>query len=121
MTDLRPAHFAEIRASITGNRLAVYEALLAHGPATAKELADRMGWDKCSVRPRICELRDAFHAVETGERRNHEHVFAALEPEAARLAYASAKEREMPPAAPAAPVAAPPDPELPAEQLLILA
>ncbi len=112
-TDLRSVHFAEIRSRLTGNRLEVYAAMLEHGPATAKELAERMGWDKCSVRPRLTELRDAFHVVETGERRNSEHVFAALSVAEAEQAFAVAKAQAAPPPAP--PVASTPPPPASAE------
>lgn len=76
--DLRGIGFAEVRSRITGNRLEVYSRLLAHGPATCTELAAVMGWDKCSVRPRVSELCELAHAVATGNRRQGEHEFAAL-------------------------------------------
>ncbi len=77
-TDLRAVHFSEVRERISGNRQAVYAALLIYGPATAKELADAMRRDKTSTRPRLTELCQCFHAIATGERRNSEHVFRAL-------------------------------------------
>ena len=77
-TDLRTAHWQEIRDTLTGKREQVYLALCTHGPATACELAAAMGWDKTSVRPRLTELCGNYHAVETGERRNGQHVFRAL-------------------------------------------
>jgi len=85
--DLRLANWHEIRASITGKREAVYLALLTHGPCTPKELAAAIGWDKTSVRPRMTELCDAHHAQPTGERRNGEHVFAALSHAEAHLLW----------------------------------
>lgn len=89
--DLRSVGFAEVRERMTGNRLEVHQALLGRGPSTAKELADAMGWDKTSVRPRLCELCQAFHAAPTGARRNHEHEFRALTEEEARIAHARAR------------------------------
>jgi len=77
-TDLRSVHFSEVRDRIAGNRQIVWASLLRCGPATCTELAAAMHWDKCSVRPRICDLRGAFHVVETGRRRNGEHEFRAL-------------------------------------------
>lgn len=77
-TDLRSVGFAEVRERISGNREIVYASLLRHGPATCNELADAMRWDKTSVRPRVCELVQAYHAVATGIRRNGEHEFRAL-------------------------------------------
>lgn len=78
MNDLRYANFAEVRASLTGNRLACWEQMLEHGPCTCTELASRMSLKVTSVRPRVTELVDAFHAVTTGTRRNHEHEFRAV-------------------------------------------
>ena len=77
-TDLRLAHWQEIRDTLTGKRHQVYLALVTHGPATACELAARMGWDKTSVRPRLTELCSNYHATETGMRRNGQHEFRAL-------------------------------------------
>jgi len=90
-TDLRSVHFAEVRERISGNRQAVYWALLHHGPATAKELADAMRWDKTSCRPRLTELCQCFHAIATGERRNSEHVFRALTETEAQEYHAHAR------------------------------
>lgn len=77
-TDLRTAHWHEIRATLHGKREEVYLALYNYGPSTAKELAARMGWDKCSVRPRLTELCAAYHAEATADRRNGEYVHRAL-------------------------------------------
>lgn len=78
MTDLRPIYFNEARARLVGNRLAVYDALMAHGPATGSELSKAMGWQVTSCRPRLTELRAIHAAIETGIRRNGEHEFRAL-------------------------------------------
>ena len=86
-TDLRLENWDAIRARVKGKRERVYLSLLTHGPATPKELAEKIGWDKCSVRPRISELCKMFHAVPTNERRNGEHVFAALSHAEAHLLW----------------------------------
>ncbi len=91
MKDLRTAHWQEIRDTVTGKREQVYLALCTHGPCTARELADAMRWDKTSVRPRLTELCDAYHAQATGERRNGEHVFAALSQSEAHLLWESSQ------------------------------
>ncbi len=78
MTDLRYPHFADVRAALTGNRLAVWDAMLGFGACTGSELAAHIGWTVLSVRPRLTELRAMFHVVETGERRDGEHVFRAV-------------------------------------------
>lgn len=89
--DLRSIGFAEVRDRLTGNRLKVYNALVAHGPSTACEIAQRIGWDKTSVRPRLTELVDIFHAKATGLRRNHEHEFRALSAAEAKQLHDAAK------------------------------
>jgi len=91
MTDLRKVGFEEVRGRLTGNRLAVYETLCRRGTATAIELAEAMGWDKTSVRPRLSELVDMFHARPTGVRRNHEHEFEAISVADAIKLHAQAK------------------------------
>jgi len=94
--DLRGIGFAEVRSRITGNRLEVYSRLLAHGPATCTELAAAMGWDKCSVRPRVTELCELAHAVATGNRRNCEHEFVALSAGEAEVLHNAATRRDPP-------------------------
>lgn len=79
--DLRSIHYEEVLPTLAGNRLKVFSALIEHGPCTAIELAEKMGWDKTSVRPRIVELRKMGRAEETGDRRNKEHVFKAIRAE----------------------------------------
>jgi len=74
-TDLRRIHFAEIRDYLQGRRQVVHDRLAIHSPITCNELAAVMQWDKCSVRPRICELHHAGLCEPTGERRNGEHVW----------------------------------------------
>jgi hypothetical protein len=90
-TDLRLTNWDEIRSSVKGKREKVYLSLLTYGPSTPKELAEKMGWDKCSVRPRISELCAMFHALATNERRNGEHVFAALSHAEAHLVWSKHK------------------------------
>ena len=47
-----------------------------HSLATNQnELALRLNWDKCSVRPRLTELSELGCAATNGERRNAEHVY----------------------------------------------
>ena len=94
-TDLRAVGFSEVRERLTSNRLTVYDALLSRGPSTGSELAAYMRWTVLSVRPRVVELQAMFHAAATGERRDGEHVFRAVQPgeamelhEAARHSYA---------------------------------
>jgi len=80
-TDLRSPHFQEIRHTLKGKRLEVYNALVRVTSATPTELSSIMGWDKTSVRPRLTELVDMGRAAATGTRRNSQHVFIALQQE----------------------------------------
>ena len=74
-TDLRSIHWAEIRNAINPMRRRVHDKLGLLQRATAKEIAEYMGIDKCSCRPRLCELHQLGLAEETGVRRNNEHEF----------------------------------------------
>lgn len=94
MPDLRGIGFSEIRARLASNRLAVYDALLQRGPSTGSELAKAMGWSVLSVRPRLTELVDMFHAQPTGERRDSEHVFMGLSTASAQQLHAAVAARE---------------------------
>jgi predicted transcriptional regulator len=71
--DLRAIHWRTIRDHLSRNRKVVHSALERFAPCTATELALRINWDKCSVRPRLTELRELGLAIETGTRRNGEH------------------------------------------------
>ena len=75
MNDLRYVHFSEIRNFLNPMRRRVHEKLGLLQRATAKEIAEYMGADKCSVRPRLTELYQLGLAEETGVRRNNEHEF----------------------------------------------
>lgn len=97
--DLRSAHWHEVRARVTGNRLEVYARLLASGPRTCTELAAVMGWDKCSIRPRITELCELSHAIATGIRRNGEHEFVALTARDAEALHAAHARKQVAPVA----------------------
>jgi len=89
--DLRSVGFDEVRARLTANRLVVWEKLVERGPSTGSELAAFMGWSVLSTRPRLCELQDCFHCVATGERRDGEHVFRAVQPAEAMQLHAAAR------------------------------
>ena len=76
--DFRNATFAEIQSTVTGQRQDVYQALRSHGPCTTRELAERMGWDILSVRPRVTELVELFLVECVGGVRGREGVYRAL-------------------------------------------
>lgn len=52
----RNATFEDIKAQLSGRRMAVYAQLAEHGPCTTRELARRSGIDILAVRPRVTEL-----------------------------------------------------------------
>lgn len=54
--DFRNETWADVQKRVQGQRLFVYQALLAHGPATTRALARAMQTDILTVRPRITEL-----------------------------------------------------------------
>ena len=63
--DLRRLHWREIRDTLSPKRRLVHEKLGMVGPCTARELAEYMAFDKCSVRPRLTELCQAGRLVAT--------------------------------------------------------
>ncbi len=74
--DIRNEKFQTIYARLTEDRLAVYDALLAAGMCTTRELAERMHRDVLSVRPRVTELM-AMCAAELCGRRDGEGMYRA--------------------------------------------
>ena len=54
--DLRNENFEAIRDRLDKNRREVYARLLTFSPTTTRGLAEEMGWDVLSVRPRVTEL-----------------------------------------------------------------
>lgn len=67
-TDFRDTNFSVLKQRLlTGQRMAVYRAWIAHGPATTRELAARSGINLLNVRPRTTELLQAGALVEAEE------------------------------------------------------
>lgn len=85
--DHRNATFQDLQAKVTGNRLAVLEALKRHGAATTRELAHAMGWEVLSVRPRLTELFQ-LGFVRCLDREHHEGTYEALTGSEARQLHA---------------------------------
>lgn len=54
--DHRNGTFQDLQSRITGHRAAVLDGLKKYGASTTRGLADAMGWDVLSVRPRLTEL-----------------------------------------------------------------
>ena len=87
--DYRNATWADVRGRVTRLRQAVYEALLAHGPCTTRELAHAAGLDLLTVRPRVTELIDLGWAELADEDApGHEGIYRALSESDARQLFA---------------------------------
>lgn len=76
--DFSKANLADIQKRVTKLRLAVYEALLKHGPCTTRELATAMERDLLTVRPRVTELLELGLVALVGDERTHEGTYRAL-------------------------------------------
>ena len=85
--DHRNATFADLQAKVTGNRLAVLDALKRYGASTTRDLAHAMGWEVLSVRPRLTELYQ-LGFVRCLEREGHEGTYEALTGSEARQLHA---------------------------------
>lgn len=96
--DLRNVHWREIRDHLQPMRRAVHEKLGLLQKATAKELAEYMEADKCSVRPRLTDICQLGLAEATGERRHGEHEFryvSLAEAESRRRAATEQESRQL--------------------------
>ena len=68
-TDLRVPHFQEIRHTLTGKRLEVYNALARVASATPTELAGIMGWPVSHSRsPRLHGFWLEKHRIDEQQR-----------------------------------------------------
>ena len=85
--DHRNATFQDLQAKVTGNRLAVLDSLRRHGASTTRQLADAMGWEVLSVRPRLTELFQ-LGFVRCLDREGHEGTYEALSGSEARQVHA---------------------------------
>jgi hypothetical protein len=54
--EIRNENWNSIKGRLSGQRQQVYEALICHGCATTKQLADRSGISLLTLRPRLTEL-----------------------------------------------------------------
>jgi hypothetical protein len=80
--DIRNENWADILARLDRDRLSVHAALLRDGPHTTRGLAEAMGWDPFSVRPRVTELCQMGLARMVG-RQGREGVYGAVPVEVA--------------------------------------
>ena len=60
---------AALSPRLGGRQQEALDALAAHGPATADEIAERIGRHWYCVRPRFSELRELGQIVDTGRRK----------------------------------------------------
>lgn len=84
--DIRNEQWADIQRWLEGDRMNVHEALRSGGPATTRELAERMGFDLLSVRPRVTELFQ-LGLVRLARRDGREGVYEAVSVEEARCRH----------------------------------
>lgn len=84
--DARTATWDEIRSTLTGRRLAAYEAFQLCGPGTTREVAERSGHDILSLRPRATELLQLGFLV-CEEVIDGQGIYRALTEAAALKAY----------------------------------
>lgn len=82
----RDLTWADVRSRVHGQREAVYKGWLMHGPCTTRELAQRLGMEILSVRPRTTELCE-LGLVQAVDLRGHEGVYAAIDFETARQSF----------------------------------
>lgn len=83
---IRNANWGEIQAWVSGARRKVYEALRGLGPSTTQALANAMGMNLLTVRPRVTELVQVG-LVELYDKDGHEGVYVAVNESAAELAH----------------------------------
>lgn len=67
--DLRNATWTSLQTDIQGRLISAYQAWLAHGPGTTREVAGRAAWDILSLRPRTTDLYHAGLVELIGQRR----------------------------------------------------
>jgi predicted ArsR family transcriptional regulator len=75
--DYRNTTWDEIQGRLKGDRQACYEGLRVHGPCTTRQLADRIGIDLLTVRPRVTELVQ-LGLAECGDEPGREGIYRAL-------------------------------------------
>lgn len=83
---VRNMAFDEVLVWVSAERQAVYDALAALGASTTRELAEGMGHDLLTVRPRVSELVDLGLVVLVGRERR-EGVYCAVPLHEARAAH----------------------------------
>lgn len=92
--DVRNESWADVMRRVDGDRAEVYRALQAHGPATTRELAADMRWDRDNVRPRMTELFQIGLVKLVGKMRHH-GIYAAVPVHQAQAAFERAKAGHM--------------------------
>lgn len=89
--DCRNETWESLQTRLDHSRATVWRALLAHGPATTRELAQASGIDILTVRPRVTELVDLFLAeLVGGQRDGREGVYRALTSAEGSVRFAAA-------------------------------
>jgi hypothetical protein len=84
--NIRKLAFDEVLGWVNEERQAVYDALAQREPCTTRSLAEGMGHDLLTVRPRVSELLD-LGLVELTGRIRHEGLYRAVPLQEARAAH----------------------------------
>ncbi len=58
-----------INPTLVQSQRTVFGALVEAGPMTGDQMAERIGWERWAVRPRLAELKRLGRIRDTGERR----------------------------------------------------
>ena len=74
--DFRNETFDSIRGRLDADREFILQRFRIFGPCTTRQLAESLGMDVLSVRPRVTELCQ-MGAVELVDRHDHEGVYRA--------------------------------------------
>ena len=82
--DFRNSTWGEIRDQLSGYRMAVHSAFVAHGPATTRDVAEKSRIPLLTLRPRVTELLTLGFLELVGDERGCEGVYRARTLEEAR-------------------------------------
>lgn len=91
--DFRNATWNEVLETLTGRRLAAYEAWQRFGPGTTHEVAERSGMSVLTLRPRTTELYQLGFVSLCGSE-GKEGLYAAVEEAAAMGRFEDRQRRE---------------------------
>jgi hypothetical protein len=86
--DYRNETWESVRARVSGLRQKVYDAYMAYGPATTRELSQRSGIDLLTLRPRTTELTQlGLCDVVEDDKAGREAIYVAVPLEKAQKTF----------------------------------